>query len=46
MITAYTANTPNGVKVTIALEALGLSRGSDYALKILDLKARDQKQSD
>jgi len=46
MITAYTANTPNGVKVTIALEALGLSRGSDYELKILDLKARDQKQPD
>ena len=46
MITAYTANTPNGVKVTIALEALGLSRGSDYELEILDLKARDQKQPD
>ena len=46
MITAYTAKTPNGVKVTIALEALGLSRGVDYELKILDLKARDQKQPD
>ena len=46
MITAYTANTPNGVKVPIALEALGLSRGVDYTLKILDLKARDQKQPD
>lgn len=46
MITAYTANTPNGVKVTIALEALGLSRGLDYTLKILNLGARDQKQPD
>ena len=46
MITAYTANTPNGVKVPIALEVLGLSRGVDYTLKILDLKARDQKQPD
>lgn len=44
MITAYTANTPNGVKVPIALEVLGLSRGSDYQLKILDLKAREQKE--
>ena len=46
MITAYTANTPNGVKVPIALEALGLSRGVDYTLKILDLKAREQKETD
>ena len=46
MITAYTANTPNGVKLTIALAELGLERGSDYRLKVLDLKARDQKQPD
>jgi len=44
MITAYTANTPNGVKLTIALEELGLKRGSDYTLKILDLSAGEQKQ--
>jgi len=44
MITAYTANTPNGVKLTIALEELGLVRGSDYTLKILDLSAREQKE--
>jgi len=44
MITAYTANTPNGVKLTIALEELGLSRGSDYTLKVLNLSAREQKQ--
>ena len=46
MITAYTANTPNGVKVTIALEALGLSRGTDYTLKILNLGEGEQKQPD
>ena len=46
MITAYSANTPNGVKVTIALEALGLSRGTDYTLKILNLSEGDQKQPD
>jgi len=44
MITAHTANTPNGVKLTIALEELRLSRGSDYRLKILNLSAREQKQ--
>ena len=44
MITAYTANTPNGVKLTIALAELGLARGRDYTLKILDLGAREQKQ--
>ncbi len=44
MITAYTANTPNGVKLTIALAELGLARGADYTLKILDLGAREQKQ--
>ena len=44
MITAYSANTPNGVKLTIALAELGLVRGSDYTLKILDLSAREQKE--
>ena len=44
MITAYTANTPNGVKVTIALVELGLVRGSDYTLKILNLGKREQKE--
>jgi len=44
MITAYSANTPNGVKLTIALEELGLKRGSDYRLKILNLSAREQKE--
>jgi len=46
MITAYTANTPNGVKLTIALAELGLERGSDYTLKILKLSDGEQKQSD
>jgi len=44
MITAYTANTPNGVKVTIALAELGLERGRDYQLKILNLSEKEQKQ--
>ena len=44
MITAYTANTPNGVKLTIALAELGLECGSDYTLKILDLGKREQKE--
>ena len=46
MITAYTANTPNGVKVTIALEALGLIRGADYELKIFTLSERKHKEPD
>jgi len=46
MIIAYSANTPNGVKLTIALEELGLSRGSDYELKALNLSAGEQKQTD
>ena len=45
MITAYTANTPNGVKVTIALEALGLTRGKDYKLKIFTLSERKHKEA-
>ena len=44
MITAYTVNTPNGVKLTIALAELGLERGTDYTLKVLDLSAREQKE--
>ena len=44
MITAYTANTPNGVKLTIALAELGLERGTDYTLQLLDLSAREQKE--
>jgi len=46
MITAYTANTPNGVKLTIALAELSLERDVDYTLKILDLSQREQKQPD
>jgi len=46
MITAYTANTPNGVKVTIALEALGLTRGEDYELEIFTLSERKHKEPD
>jgi glutathione S-transferase len=46
MITAYTANTPNGVKLTIALAELGLERGSDFTLKILKLSEKEQKQPD
>ncbi|MCY1527824.1 Disulfide-bond oxidoreductase YfcG [compost metagenome] len=39
MITLYTAATPNGHKVSIALEELGLR----YTLKVLDLAAGEQK---
>jgi glutathione S-transferase/GST-like protein len=39
MITLYTAATPNGHKVSIALEELGLA----YALRVLDLSAGEQK---
>jgi len=39
MITLYTAATPNGHKVSIALEELGLP----YALRVLDLSAGEQK---
>ena len=42
MITLYTANTPNGVKVTIMMEELG----EPYELKMLNLGAGDQKQPD
>ena len=41
MIDCYSANTPNGQKITIALEELGL----DYQLHKLNLGQRDQKQS-
>ena len=40
MIDVYTANTPNGVKVPIALEELGLP----YRIIKVDLKAGEQKQ--
>lgn len=39
MISVYTANTPNGIKIPIALEELGL----DYELILLDLNNKDQK---
>ncbi len=40
MIDLYTAATPNGHKVSIALEELGLP----YTLKVLDLAAGEQKR--
>jgi GSH-dependent disulfide-bond oxidoreductase len=40
MIDLYTAATPNGHKVSIALEELGL----DYTVHVLDLGAGEQKQ--
>ncbi|WP_413291472.1 glutathione S-transferase N-terminal domain-containing protein [Bdellovibrio sp. HCB337] len=42
MIDFYTARTPNGLKVHIMLEELGMK----YELHMLDLKAMDQKQPD
>lgn len=39
MITLYTADTPNGIKIPIALEELGL----DYGLIRLDLSAGEQR---
>ena len=42
MIEVYTAHTPNGVKVTIALEEMGVP----YDLHILSLSAKDQKKPD
>lgn len=40
MITLYTATTPNGIKVSIALEELGL----DYAVKPVSLSKLEQKE--
>lgn len=40
MITLYTAGTPNGYKISIALEEMGL----DYEAKILSLGEQDQKK--
>jgi len=40
MIDLYTAATPNGHKVSIALEELGLA----YSLRVLDLSANEQKE--
>lgn len=42
MIDLYTAATPNGHKVSIALEEMGLP----YQLKVLNLSAGEQKQPD
>jgi glutathione S-transferase/GST-like protein len=42
MIDLYTAATPNGHKVSIALEELGLP----YSLRVLDLTAGEQKRPD
>ena len=42
MIDLYTAATPNGHKVSIALEELALP----YTLKVLDLSKGEQKQPD
>jgi glutathione S-transferase/GST-like protein len=41
MIDLYTAATPNGHKVSIALEELGLP----YSLRVLDLSANEQKET-
>ncbi|MDI3513936.1 MAG: GSH-dependent disulfide-bond oxidoreductase [Rhodocyclaceae bacterium] len=40
MIDLYTAATPNGHKISIALEELGLP----YSLRVLDLSANEQKE--
>ena len=40
MIDLYTAATPNGHKISIALEELSL----DYTLRVLDLSQREQKE--
>lgn len=42
MITLHTAATPNGHKISIALEELGLP----YRLRVIDLQAGEQKQPD
>lgn len=42
MIDLYTAATPNGFKISIALEEMGL----DYRVHALDLGAGDQKKAD
>ena len=41
MLELLTARTPNGFKVSIALEELGLP----YDVKSIDLRAQEQKQS-
>ena len=41
MIELYTAATPNGHKISIALEELGLP----YALRVLDLAKQEQKEA-
>lgn len=42
MIKVYTANTPNGIKIPIVLEELGI----DYELTKLDLGNKDQKTAE
>ena len=42
MIHVYTANTPNGIKIPIALEELGV----DYKLIKLDLASKEQKTAE
>ena len=42
MITLYTANTPNGQKITIAMEELEIA----HELRLLDLSAGEQHQPD
>ena len=41
MIELYTAATPNGHKISIALEELGLP----YSLRVLDLTKQEQKEA-
>ena len=41
MITLYTAPTPNGHKISVALEELGLA----YEVKVVDLFKGEQKQA-
>jgi len=41
MLTLYTAPTPNGYKISIALEELGL----DYETRVLDLREKEQKRN-
>jgi len=44
MLDIYTANTPNGVKMTIAMEAFEKVAGKDYRLHILNLSKKEQKR--
>ena len=42
MIDFYTAPTPNGYKISIALEEMGI----DYKLNMVDFTKKDQHQPD